>query len=126
MSFGGRRRTRSDSTPLTGSEGTTMGTRQTDLQAQTYAERERLAALLAELTPAQWDAPSLCAGWRVREVVAHMTFPFRTKPLRFVAGLAAARFNFNRYSDTAARRDTSRMSADELLRSLRDNVRHPW
>ncbi|WP_042367936.1 maleylpyruvate isomerase family mycothiol-dependent enzyme [Streptacidiphilus neutrinimicus] len=103
-----------------------MGTRQTDLQAQTYAERERLAALLAELTPAQWDAPSLCAGWRVREVVAHLTFPFRTKPLRFVAGLAAARFNFSRYADTAARRDASRMSADELLRSLRDNVRHPW
>ncbi|WP_042419327.1 maleylpyruvate isomerase family mycothiol-dependent enzyme [Streptacidiphilus anmyonensis] len=99
---------------------------QTDPRAQTYAERERLAALLAGLTPAQWDAPSLCAGWRVREVVAHITFPFRTRPLRFIAGLAAAGFSFNRYSDTAARRDASRMSADELLRSLRGNIHHPW
>jgi len=36
------------------------------------AERADLADLLASLTPAQWDAPSLCAGWRVRDVVAHM------------------------------------------------------
>lgn len=36
------------------------------------AERGELADLLATLTPAQWDAPSLCAGWRVRDVVAHM------------------------------------------------------
>jgi uncharacterized protein (TIGR03083 family) len=109
-----------------------MTTQQTDpqaqtyLRAQTYAERERLVALLTDIDPEQWDAPSLCAGWRVREVVAHITFPFRTGPLRFLAGLAAARFSFNRYSDTAARRDASRMSADELLGSLRDNIRHPW
>lgn len=36
------------------------------------AERADLAALLATLTPQQWEAPSLCAGWRVRDVVAHM------------------------------------------------------
>ena len=95
-------------------------------QTETYAERERLASLLAELTPEQWDTPSLCAGWRVRDVVAHITFPFRTTPLRFFTGLAAARFSINRYADTAARRDAARMSADELLRALRDNVRHPW
>jgi len=28
-------------------------------------------------TKAQWDTPSLCAGWRVREVVAHMTMAAR-------------------------------------------------
>ena len=27
--------------------------------------------------PAVWDAPSLCEGWRTREVVAHMTMPAR-------------------------------------------------
>ncbi|SEL69209.1 maleylpyruvate isomerase family mycothiol-dependent enzyme [Streptacidiphilus jiangxiensis] len=98
----------------------------TDLSAQTFAERERLAALLADLTPDQWNAPSLCAGWRVREVVAHITLPFRTGPMRFAAGLAAARFSVNRYADTAARRDGGRMTDAELLAALRDNVRHPW
>ncbi|OZM80311.1 maleylpyruvate isomerase family mycothiol-dependent enzyme [Pseudonocardia sp. MH-G8] len=35
-------------------------------------ERADLATLLAELTPQQWDAPTLCAQWRVRDVVTHM------------------------------------------------------
>jgi uncharacterized protein (TIGR03083 family) len=35
---------------------------------------ERLALLdhLRELTPEEWDHPSLCAGWRVRDVAAHV------------------------------------------------------
>jgi uncharacterized protein (TIGR03083 family) len=36
------------------------------------AERADLLAFLTGLTPRQWDAPTLCAGWRVRDVVAHM------------------------------------------------------
>ena len=36
------------------------------------AERTDLADFLATLTPGQWEAPSLCAGWRVRDVVAHV------------------------------------------------------
>ncbi|MQY22596.1 maleylpyruvate isomerase family mycothiol-dependent enzyme [Nocardia macrotermitis] len=92
----------------------------------TIAERERLAELLAGLSPAQWAVPSLCEGWRIREVVAHMTMPYRTKPLSFLTGLIAARFSFNRYADRAAHRDTTRLSDPELLAALRDNVRHPW
>ncbi|MFE0460631.1 maleylpyruvate isomerase family mycothiol-dependent enzyme [Kitasatospora sp. NPDC058965] len=99
---------------------------ETEIRTETYAERERLGALLAELGPAQWNAPSLCEGWRVREVVAHITHPFRTGPLRLIAGLAMARFSINRYCDTAARRDGARMTDAELLAALRDNVRHPW
>lgn len=35
-------------------------------------ERADFAAFLATLTPQQWQAPTLCAGWRVRDVVAHV------------------------------------------------------
>jgi uncharacterized protein (TIGR03083 family) len=35
------------------------------------AEREEFAALLEQLTPEQWDSPTLCERWRVRDVVAH-------------------------------------------------------
>ena len=35
-------------------------------------ERAELADLFTKLTPAQWIASSLCAGWRVPDVVAHM------------------------------------------------------
>lgn len=31
-----------------------------------------LLALLAEISPAQWDAPTACAGWSVKDVVAHL------------------------------------------------------
>ena len=36
------------------------------------AERADLLALLTDLAPHQWDSPTLCTGWRVRDVVAHM------------------------------------------------------
>ena len=36
-------------------------------------QRAGLADLLESLTPEQWVAPSLCEGWRVRDVAAHLT-----------------------------------------------------
>jgi uncharacterized protein (TIGR03083 family) len=36
------------------------------------AERADLAQFLATLTPQQWDTPSLCTKWTVKDVVAHM------------------------------------------------------
>lgn len=35
-------------------------------------EREEFAELLAGLSPEQWEHPSLCELWRVRDVVAHV------------------------------------------------------
>jgi uncharacterized protein (TIGR03083 family) len=37
------------------------------------AQRSRLAALLDELTDDEWCRPSLCEGWTVRDVAAHLT-----------------------------------------------------
>ena len=35
-------------------------------------ERRDILAYFHGLTPEQWDAPSLCAGWRVKDVAAHL------------------------------------------------------
>ena len=35
------------------------------------AERTDFADLADSLTPGQWDQPSLCTAWKVRDVVAH-------------------------------------------------------
>ena len=35
-------------------------------------ERTELAEFLATLDREEWDAPTLCVGWRVRDVVAHV------------------------------------------------------
>ena len=43
-----------------------------DLMPLAEEERADLLALLQELTPAQWDAQSLCTHWRVRDVATHI------------------------------------------------------
>jgi uncharacterized protein (TIGR03083 family) len=43
-----------------------------DLKKLARAERTDLAEFLTTLTPQQWAAPSLCAKWTVKDVVAHV------------------------------------------------------
>jgi uncharacterized protein (TIGR03083 family) len=66
-------------------------------------ERTGLAELLDDLTPAEWAAPSLCAGWRVRDVAAHLTLA-HMPPLPAVLAALRARGSFDRMvHDTAVR-----------------------
>jgi len=97
-----------------------------EVRAAVIAHRRDLVTLLAELDPGQWDGPTLCAGWRVREVVAHITMAFRTSPGRMMLDLIRAGGRFNRMADRSARRDAAAMSHEQLLATLRDNVTHPW
>jgi uncharacterized protein (TIGR03083 family) len=96
-----------------------------ELMEQIAAQRRDLAEILAGLPAADWEVPSLCAGWRVREVVAHITMPFRYSPARFMTELARSRGNFGRMADRCARRDAE-APVSELAAALRDNVRNPW
>ncbi|ORA20121.1 maleylpyruvate isomerase family mycothiol-dependent enzyme [Mycobacterium arosiense] len=43
-----------------------------DLMTMAHAERTDLAEFLATLTPREWEAPSLCTRWSVKDVVAHV------------------------------------------------------
>jgi uncharacterized protein (TIGR03083 family) len=71
--------------------------------AATDRERSSLADLLEDLTVEEWDAPSLCAGWRVREVAAHLALA-HSGPAAAVAGMVRARGSFDRMvRDTALR-----------------------
>ncbi len=85
-------------------------------------ERADLAELLATLTPAQWEAPTLCSRWRVRDVVAHM-FSYEelsTPGLigRFVrGGIVTDRVNQIGVDALADR------SPDELLALVRSHLR---
>jgi uncharacterized protein (TIGR03083 family) len=89
------------------------------------AERSEFADLLSGLPARSWDSLTLCAGWRVRELVAHVTMPFRYSALRFAGELVRSGGKFDRMADRCARRD-ARGGADELLSALKDNVRNPW
>ncbi|MFF0342431.1 maleylpyruvate isomerase family mycothiol-dependent enzyme [Kribbella sp. NPDC004875] len=98
----------------------------TDIRSVVTAERSEFADVLAGLTADQWDQPTLCAGWRVRELVAHLTMPFRTSTPQFIAGMVRAGGKFDRYADRQAHRDAAELSSAELLDCLRRNVSHPW
>jgi len=49
-------------------------------------QRLSLADLLEDLTEEQWNAPSLCQGWRIRDVAAHVAMTPQPPKLRTVAG----------------------------------------
>ena len=96
-----------------------------DLQQWTAQTYDGLADLLAAGPAGHWDAPSLCTGWQVRDVVAHVTMPARLTPEQFGAEMAAARGDFAALSNTVAARDAS-LPSDELLAALRSPVLHGW
>lgn len=103
----------------------TAQTKNAGLAGAIAAERRDLAAILSGLPLAAWDAPTLCHGWRVREVVAHITMPFRYGLPRFAFEMARSHGNFNRMADRCARRDGTAPPA-ELAAALRDNEQNPW
>ncbi|GAA1856757.1 maleylpyruvate isomerase family mycothiol-dependent enzyme [Pseudonocardia ailaonensis] len=57
-----------------------------------HTERAALADDLAGLTDAQWAAPSLCDGWCVEEVVAHLTSAATMTPARWIRSMLLAGF----------------------------------
>jgi uncharacterized protein (TIGR03083 family) len=71
--------------------------------AATDRERSSLADLLDDLDEAEWDVPSLCTGWRVREVAAHLALA-HTGPGAALTAMVRARGSFDRMvRDTALR-----------------------
>lgn len=50
-----------------------MDLTQAQLVSGLRAEWESFAALIGSLSPAEWDAPTRCTGWAVRDVAGHVT-----------------------------------------------------
>lgn len=98
----------------------------TEIRALIAAERQELADLFDGLRADQWDAPSLCAGWRIREVAAHMSMGFRLSLPATMGELVRARGSLHRMTDRVARRDAARHSTAELAAFLREGAHHPW
>ena len=67
-------------------------------------EQERLALAedLASLPADAWDQPSLCAEWKVRDVVAHLIEATTITTGQALGGLVRNGLNFNRFMARAA------------------------
>jgi uncharacterized protein (TIGR03083 family) len=88
------------------------------------AERDEmldLAERLALLNDEQWDAPSLCAEWRIRDVLAHVTAgaegAFGVGAI--FRGMLRHGFNYNRWVAADGQR-RGRQDPAAVLRALRN------
>jgi uncharacterized protein (TIGR03083 family) len=70
-----------------------------DIWPVVHAERRALADDLAGLAPEQWRTPSLCAGWRVHDVLAHLVATAKETPRGFLAGMVGSGFRIDRLTE---------------------------
>ncbi len=92
-----------------------------DLQIWACIDEQRadLADLLDTLSPEQWETPSLCPGWTVRHVAAHIT-QSTTNWGRLTFELVRSGFRFNAVTLRMARED--RRTPQEITDALRAMV----
>ena len=72
-----------------------------------HHERNALAATLRTLTPEQWQHPSLCEGWTVKDVAAHV---ISTPQMGLGRTMGLFARNLGRGYNTMIFRETKRMS----------------
>jgi uncharacterized protein (TIGR03083 family) len=92
-----------------------------DLWAALRNERLALIDLLQTLGPEQWATPSLCRGWTVQDVAAHVAWAPALTPTQALSALLRAGFRPNTFNaQTAAR--WSRRGPAAILDQLRTNA----
>ncbi len=87
----------------------------------TARERRTLADTLSGLDTRRWTTASLCRGWTVHDVAAHILMPHVTPLPRVILAMARSGFSFDRANVklTAA---VARRSNDEIVHGLRANA----
>lgn len=87
------------------------------------SERLALIELLETLGPEEWVVPSLCAGWTVQDVAAHVAWSPSLGPLEAAAVALRAGFRMNRVNEDNVRRWSPR-GPEAILEQLRVDVAH--
>ncbi len=92
-----------------------------------HEERQALANDVAGLGPDRWSTHSLCAGWTVEDVLAHMVATAKMTPAKFFSGLASSGFRFNAMSarDIAKEKGSSGADTLEHFNAVLDRTTHP-
>src|SRR5690606_22099438 len=101
--------------------GTAMARRTADVMTMATQERADLAEFLTTLEPEQWGVPSLCEGWTVRDVVAHVISYEELGWTGALLRLARAGFSLGRANAIGIASD--QRSPAELLSALRKHQR---
>ena len=90
-------------------------------------ERGALATDLETLDDAAWDTPSLCAGWTVRDVLAHMTATAKISAASFFPKLIGSGFSLSKMGekDIAVERGASAADALNRFKTIVGSTTHP-
>lgn len=75
-----------------------------DIWPMVHTERAALVADLEVLDDDRWEQASLCEGWSIHDVAAHLVDTALTTRVGFLLGLARARFDFDRQNDRGVQR----------------------
>jgi uncharacterized protein (TIGR03083 family) len=92
-----------------------------DVMAMARDERAEVADFLESLPAEQWDHRSLCAGWRIRDVAAHLVSYEEHGWSDLIKRLARAHFRPGRINEVALETYVDR-DPHELVRFLRDHL----
>ncbi len=92
-----------------------------DLWPITIRARRSLLSTFEELEDRDWDIPSLCGGWTIRQVLAHLVLPARPPARRFIATVARTRGDFDKANYALAVVDATRPTS-ELLHAYREVI----
>jgi uncharacterized protein (TIGR03083 family) len=96
-----------------------MARPQVEMLDDVAAERRDLADLLDTLSDEEWATPSLCPGWTVLDVAAHLTLSTSTPLVRMMLRTLAARGDFERVEGDVARERARAWSPAEVVAGLR-------
>ena len=92
-----------------------------------HTERAALDTDLQSLDAAQWDTASLCEGWSVRDVLAHMTATAEMTPPKFLGSIIGSGFNFDKmlHKAIAEREQGSPADTLALFAAAVNSTKHP-
>lgn len=92
-----------------------------------HAERKALAATIESLTPEQWNTASLCEGWTIGFLAAHVLAGAEQTPGHFTAGMVTTGFRFSTFMerDARSRADLSQEQIGDRLRDRTTTTNHP-
>jgi uncharacterized protein (TIGR03083 family) len=88
------------------------------------SQRGRVAELLESLDDDQWEHPSLCEGWTVRDVGAHLTLQQMTlaQAMRVVLRNPRHALDVNRIIHESSRRQAAALSTEAIVAAIRATV----
>jgi uncharacterized protein (TIGR03083 family) len=103
--------------------GTAGGSMDAEMSWQVIKDqRLAIADLLDGLPASGWETPSLCAGWRVRDVAAHVSLvALPPTPGTLLVDLIRARGSFHRLNTNASLRRAQR-APEQLTADLRQHA----